>query len=709
MRKKNPQRLIERLEDRNLLSATPTTTSSSSLLSLIYSVDGSGNNLANPTWGMAGGDLYRGILAANYGDGVSSMNGANLPSARDISNALGNQTTDIFDPRDLSAFIYAWGQFVDHDLDLTPDGGASAPIAVSPNDPTFGDVSSLPFTRSETDPTTGTSTSNPLDQITAITSILDGSQVYGSDAARAAALRTFKGGQLKTSSGNLLPLNTAGFNNADDGPFPSSDMFLAGDIRANENIELSSLQILFMREHNRQASILEKQHPSWTDEQLYQGARQIVIAEIQSITYNEYLPALLGQGAIKPYTGYKPNVNPGISPEFSEAAFRFGHSQLDDDVEFMKQNGQPFSFTFTLPGGISVPVNTSADIASGETGISLVEAFFDPYVLQQPGVEEAILKYLASDVSQNVDLPMVDSVRNILFGDPGSGAGGQDLFALDIQRGRDVGLPTYNEARVAYGLPAVTSFSQISSDPAVQAQLAALYNNDVNQVELFVGGLAEDHAKGSSVGPTFGAIIANQFQRTRDGDRLWYQNIFSGQQLRTIQNTTLADIIQANTNLQNVQDNVFFFRTNISGTVSAGSPQNNSFGPHGPGQTGLSGLTVQLINADDGTVVSTTTTDGRGNYSFDFQDGLEIGNYQIGLVQTVAGVQKVKLSRTVSVTRGDQFFNGIDFLLTLPGGGGSGGGPGGHGGWGGPGGGNGWQNDLNNWTAMDDTNPFNNS
>src|SRR5262249_53251757 len=163
------------------------------------------------------------------------------------------------------------------------------------------------------------------------------------------------------------------------------DMFLAGDIRANENIELSSLQILFMREHNRQASILAKQHPGWSDEQLYQGARQIVIAEIQSITYNEYLPALLGPNAIKPYTGYKSNVNPGISAEFSEAAFRFGHSQLDDDVEFLKQNGNAFSFTFTLPGGISVPVNTADDIAGGETGMSLVEAFFDPYVLQQPG------------------------------------------------------------------------------------------------------------------------------------------------------------------------------------------------------------------------------------------------------------------------------------------------------------------------------------
>src|SRR5205823_8451325 len=171
-------------------------------------------------------------------------------------------------------------------------------------------------------------------------------------------LRTFQGGQLKTSTGNLLPLNTDGFSNANNGPYPNSDMFLAGDIRANENIELSSLQILFMREHNRQASILAKQHPAWTDEQLYQGARQIVIAEIQSITYNEYLPALLGRGAITSYSGYKPNVNPGITPEFSEAAFRFGHSQLDDDVKFLKQNGTDFSFTFTMPDGTQVPVNT---------------------------------------------------------------------------------------------------------------------------------------------------------------------------------------------------------------------------------------------------------------------------------------------------------------------------------------------------------------
>ncbi len=199
-----------------------------------------------------------------------------------------------------------------------------------------------------------------MNQYSDITAFLDGSQVYGSDATRAAALRTFVGGKLKTSALNLLPFNTSGLANADDGPFPASQMFLAGDIRANENIELTSLQVLFMREHNRQAAILAKQHPNWSDEQLYQGARQIVIAEIQSITFNEYLPALLGQGTISRYTGYKPNVNPGIAPEFSEAAFRFGHTQLDDDVEFLNNSGSAFSFTFTLPDGTKVPINTAA-------------------------------------------------------------------------------------------------------------------------------------------------------------------------------------------------------------------------------------------------------------------------------------------------------------------------------------------------------------
>ncbi len=141
-------------------------------------------------------------------DPASGQVNSTLPSARLVSNVLGNQTADLLDSRNLSAFIYAWGQFVDHDLDLTNDGGTSVPIPVPTGDPQFAPTSTgnqtLPFTRSQTDRTTGTSASNPLNQITSVTSFLDGSMIYGSDPQRAAALRSFVGGQLLTSPGNLL-------------------------------------------------------------------------------------------------------------------------------------------------------------------------------------------------------------------------------------------------------------------------------------------------------------------------------------------------------------------------------------------------------------------------------------------------------------------------------------------------------------------------
>src|SRR5205823_1787394 len=121
--------------------------------------------------------------------------------------------------------------------------------------------------------------------------------------------------------------------------FSNDKLFLAGDVRANENSELTSLQTLFVREHNRLATQIAKQHPAWSDEQIYQQARRLVIGEIQNITYNEWLPALLGQNALPRYTGYNPGVNPGISNEFSTAAFRFGHSMLTDDVDFINNDG----------------------------------------------------------------------------------------------------------------------------------------------------------------------------------------------------------------------------------------------------------------------------------------------------------------------------------------------------------------------------------
>jgi hypothetical protein len=317
---------VSLLEGRCLLStstSTSTSTSSTSSSSAVESIGGTGNNLINPAWGSAGIDLIR-IAAAAYADGLSAPAGSSRPSARVISNALSDQTDPLDPSQDLnvvndmglSDMIYVFGQFLDHDLDHTsPTSGQSFDIAADQAGDPFNPPGSIPFTRSEFDPTTGTT--GPRQQINDVTSFLDGSMIYGSDAATALALRTLSGGRLKTSPGNLLPLdNSTYFPNGaptmanDANIVPSTQLFAAGDVRANENIELTAMQTLFVREHNRIAAQLQAANPSWSDEQLYQQARRTVIAELQIITYTEWLPALLGPNALPAYTGYKPNVNP---------------------------------------------------------------------------------------------------------------------------------------------------------------------------------------------------------------------------------------------------------------------------------------------------------------------------------------------------------------------------------------------------------------
>ncbi len=615
---------LESLESRQLMAVLAPTP--------FYSVDGAGNNLLHASWGSTGTDLIR-TVAAQYTDGISTPAGAARPSARLISNTLVSQSDSILNNRYMSNMVYAWGQFIDHDIDLTSGGtptqsfNVAVPTGDASFDPNGTGTQVIPLSRSEYDPATGTSTANPRQQINDITSYLDGSMIYGSDATRAAALRTMVGGKLKTSDGNLLGLNTAGLANANDThQTADNQLFLAGDVRANENIELTSLQTLFVREHNRLADQLAKSNPRLTDEQIYQQARKLVIAEVQAVTFNEFLPALLGPNAITPYRGYNPNVNAGIANEFSTAAFRFGHSMLGDDVEFLS--------------------NTGAEVADS---VELKDAFFNPNVVKQTGIDP-LLKYLASDNAQEVDIHVVDSLRNFLFGEPGQG--GLDLASLNIQRGRDHGLADYNSVRAAYGLPKVTSFAQITSDVSLQQKLQSLYGN-VNNIDLWVGGLAENHTAGGSLGPTFTRIIADQFQRLRDGDRLWYQNSLSGPQLDQIQHTTLADIIQRNTGLTNLQSDVFFYRTGVSGQVFADV---NANGRTDLGERGIAGRTIQLLDTA-GAVVATTQTDREGRYYF---DQVALGTYKVHEVLPTGAALGTKNDLTVAVTRG-QLINNQNF------------------------------------------------
>ncbi|WML91261.1 peroxidase family protein [Thiothrix lacustris] len=484
------------------------------------SIDGSGNNKKHPEWGSANRNDLRKTVPQDSSREPGGSTEQRLPNPRDVSNAVVAQDGNTVNQKGLSDLFWMWGQFLDHDITLTPtsaDPADHANIAIPAGDPVFDPnntgTASLSFERSAS-----TLDANGQNQQTnAITAFIDGSNVYGSDAAYADKLRSHEGGKMLMSAGDMMPME--------------NNQFMAGDVRSNENIGLASMHTLWVREHNRLADELAQQHPKWSDEQVYQEARKTNVAQMQAITYNEFLPELLGDKGLPKYTGYKSNVNPEIDNAFATAAFRLGHTMLSSNLLRLDESGQE------IPEG----------------NVALRDAFFRPDKVQEAGIDP-ILRGAASQTAQAVDPMIVDDVRNFLFGQPGEG--GLDLASLNIQRGRDHGLAGYGDAREALGLKPVNSFDSNVWREGFGAKLASVYDSPAD-VDLWVAGLAEKPVGDSLFGETFTAILSDQFTRLRDGDRFFYQNQFSGQQLKDLNNLKLSDILERNTDFDNVQKNAF--------------------------------------------------------------------------------------------------------------------------------------------------------
>ena len=497
------------------------------------SIDGRNNSVRHPSMGAAETPLTR-LAGHMYGDFISTPSGNNRPSAREISNGVADQSVPGLNADGMSDFVWLWGQFVAHDIGLTGSArpAESFPIAVPRGDPFF-DVTAtgratIAFNRSAWNPGTGTSRLNPRRQMNSITSWIDASNVYGSDATRANTLRAGKG-KMRMSRGKMLPKNTTGLPNAGG---TSADLFLAGDVRANEQTALTAMHTLWVREHNRIARRIRAPNPGMRGKEIYQHARSKVGALIQTITYSEFLPALLGRNALTPYEGWDVAGDGSVAQEFSTAAYRFGHSMVSPQILRLKRNGRP------VPQG----------------HLSLRDAFFNPSALTETGLEP-IFRGLAAQRTRAIDNMVIDELRNFLFGPPG--AGGFDLVALNIQRGRDHGLATYYEARIIFGLKPPRRFDEITSNVQVAARLEELYGQ-VKKVDLWVGGLAEDHVEGSQLGGLFHAIVKDQFERLRDCDRFWYERVYSGAELEEIRSTTLADVIRRNTRIGSELSNDVF-------------------------------------------------------------------------------------------------------------------------------------------------------
>jgi hypothetical protein len=461
--------------------------------------------------------------------------------------------------------VMQWGQFLDHDLTSTPttrgfnqsvlqccsrSGGRLAsdllhpdckPIDIPADDSFYNlhNVTCMDFIRSSPAPRQDCAL-GPRDQINQITSYLDGSNIYGSSAEEQHELRLMAKGKLKYTDLHirkplLPPLSPLASAEECRIRTPNLHCFHAGDHRVNEQPGLATMHTLWLREHNRVALKFSELNPHWSDDRTFLETRRFIGAVMQHITYNEWLPIILGPRVLeifelklKPrgyYQGYNTSVNPTIANAFASAAFRFGHSLVKSSISRCNKEFRQVPFHVQLHKEMNNPSN-----------------------LHNFGSVDRILLGLISDKLARRDEFITAELTNHLFQTPRSHFG-MDLAALNLQRGRDHGLAPYNIWREQCGLRRFTDWQQLEAvmDRKTVGRIENVYEH-VDDIDLFTGGMAEKPVVGGIVGPTFACIIGQQFLNLRKGDRFWYEGgghpgAFSPAQLQEIRKTSLARVI----------------------------------------------------------------------------------------------------------------------------------------------------------------------
>ncbi|XP_052039385.1 dual oxidase 1 [Apodemus sylvaticus] len=527
--------------------------------------DGWYNNLMEHRWGSKGSRLQR-LVPASYADGVyQPFMEPYLPNPRHLSNRVMRGPAGQPSLRNRTVLGVFFGYHVLSDLVSVETPGCPAEflnINIPPGDPVFdpdkrGNVV-LPFQRSRWDHNTGQSPSNPRDQSNQVTGWLDGSAIYGSSHSWSDTLRSFSGGQLASGSDPAFPRDTQSSLLMWMAPDPATGrggpqgLYAFGAQRGNREPFLQAMGLLWFRYHNLCARKLAQEHPDWGDEELFQHARKKVIATYQNIAMYEWLPSLLRQTPPE-YPGYHPFLDPSISPEFVVASEQFLSTMVPPGV-YMRNASCHFQGIATHNSSVSGALRVCNSYWSREHP-----------KLQRAEDVDALLLGMASQIAEREDHVVVEDVQDFWPGPLKFSR--TDYLASCLQRGRDLGLPSYTKAREALGLSPISRWQDINptlsrSNGTVLEATAALYNQDLSRLELLPGGLLESHG---DPGPLFSTILLDQFVRLRNGDRYWFENsrngLFSKEEIAEIRNTSLRDILVAVTNVDPsaVQPSVFFW------------------------------------------------------------------------------------------------------------------------------------------------------
>ncbi|PSN56140.1 hypothetical protein C0J52_03325 [Blattella germanica] len=551
------------------------------------SADGSCNHAGQIAWGKAHTSYMR-LLDAQYADGIQEprkqKQGKSLPSARSISTEMTRENNVEDSIRTMS--LVQWAEFVEHDLSHTPvtkmmhsgnsimccrqDGSFLAPryihpscmpISVANNDPFYSKyrlrcmnyVRSLNVMRPDCH-------FGPAEQMNQATHMLDASMIYGTTDEKTKALRTYSKGQLvvEMKDGHeYLPQTDKPMQHCQV-TSNTSACYKSGDMRVNLHPQLTVMHTLWYREHNRIAEELAALNPQWDDETLFQESRRIVIAQMQHITYKEWMPLVIGSKYLKKLglemknkgfsSDFSDEINPGVSNSFATAAMKFRLSMVDGNVGLYNED------------------------RTTSKNLKLRNHFNKPETIEEEEHFDSLVRGLATQSSQRNDLFFSNDLTQMLYKEDSEF--GMDVVSLDIQRGRDHGLPGYNQFRKFCGRRPAQKFNDfldVMTKSAVN-KLKKLYTHP-DDVDLFIGGMAERPIDDSPLGYTFRCILGEQFVRTKKGDRFFYdvpnrKNSFSDAQVNEIKKASLARVFCDNSNdIQSMQPNVFMKTSDSTNNV----------------------------------------------------------------------------------------------------------------------------------------------
>lgn len=520
---------------------------------------------------------YNRIMSPDYPDFWGneirhSVDGSSLPNARELSNLLSSEETA---PRQKllsrvhSQMLMNFGQVLGNEITYPgslftymPDAHTynccanyfasnfpkwqdCAEVRFSKSDPLYSrfGVSCINFSRSQA---CSLCKFGQRSAINMHTPPIDGSTIYGNSVNDSNNKREFKGGRLKLDSLNY-PINLGKKEDGNCGHrwtkfYPEEEglsCFRAGDTYANNNPPKASLVIILYRQHNRIADMLSSVNPGWSDERLFLETRKIVGAQMEMITYQEFLPEIIGPKGMKifsleplerGYIGFDPDTNPSTTAEFTSTVMRsIGHSMVNGNLKAKFFDGTTFSYR-------------------------LHDYYhYFPNFTQGKGIIDAYLRGTVTEPIKKVDTLFDISIRGMSEKVAKNGPPyGTDLITVDIMRGRDFGVPSYTVFRKHCFNEIIESFSDLEGaiDSKTLSKLSSIYKT-VQDIDLYYGLLAEKKAEGALVGPTAVCLWGREFYNKKFGDRYFFEQgaqsgSFTPEQLRSIRQTRLAKMICAN-------------------------------------------------------------------------------------------------------------------------------------------------------------------